>query len=57
LPAHCVQARALTKLVLQRIAAPRHVIGRYGCRELATLNDTDTGMITTLGNPHGKINS
>jgi hypothetical protein len=57
LPAHGVQARALVKLVLEGIAAPHHVIESYGCGELATLYDTDAGMITTINGPHGKINS
>jgi hypothetical protein len=57
LPAHGVQARALVKLVLEGIAAPHHVIESYGRGELATLHDTDAGMITTINDPYGKINS
>jgi hypothetical protein len=57
LPAHGVQARALAKLVLEGSAAPRRVIESYGCGELATLHYRDAGMITTINDPHGKINS
>jgi hypothetical protein len=57
LPAHGVQARALIKLVLEGIAAAHHVIESYECGELATLHDRDAGMITTINDPHGKINS
>src|SRR6186713_1193331 len=57
LPAHGVQARALIKLVLEGIAAPRHVIGSYWCGDLAALDDRDAGMITTVDDLPGKINS
>jgi len=45
------------KLVLEGIAAPRHVIEGYGRGELTTLHDRDAGMITTINDRHGKINS
>jgi hypothetical protein len=57
LPAHGVQAGALIKLVLECIAAPHHIVGSYACGALATLDDRDSGMITTIDDPHGKINS
>jgi hypothetical protein len=57
MPAHDVEARALVKLVLEGIAAPCHVIESYGCGEFATLDHGDAGMITTINQPHSKINS
>jgi len=57
LPAHGVQARAFVKLVLEGIAAPCHVIESYRCGEFATLDHGDAGMITTINDPHSKINS
>jgi hypothetical protein len=57
LPAHGVQARALIKLVLEGIAAPRHIIGSYRCGDFATLDDRDAGMITAVDDILGKINS
>ena len=45
------------KLVLEGIAAPCHVIESYGCGEFATLDHGDAGMITTINQPHSKINS
>jgi hypothetical protein len=57
LPAHGVQARALIKLVLEGIAAPRHVIGSYRCGDLAALDDRDAGIVSAVDDPPGKINS
>ena len=52
-----VEARALTKLVLEGIAASHHMIGRYRCRELAILYHRDAGMISTIDDLYRKINS